>query len=367
MYIRSIIWKHVKNTAAVGLLGVIIFFGWLTFTGGLDPTFSALHLLRKPEVPAISESPRHAQPDLSAFPAQLDDLVVAAHYDDEALAEGGLLASEIKSGKSVGVVIVTFSEGQARDQRTWYGLTRHYRWLEWYYINQLRLSPQDRTAYAGQREGETDSALDVIGVPRQNRIYLRYPNLAIGELMREPDELMQGTFTDPVSHQVETYTGADLKATLRSIMARSKPKRVLTHFTDDTNADHRDIGRLLLDEIVPSGPGAPIVWSFLVHWSTQDGGWVPSLYADEGKWLRARPAEFYQVPEGSPQLFALNRQTMTVPWSGDIVTWKARLIKHYVSQVNFDQWMLPHFAKQNEIFWDQREKTLIDVRFGEKK
>lgn len=353
------------GSLAIGLIGGTTAFIWLLTQGQLAPFLGAWHIVRARPLPALTDTPIHPPPDLTDWPSSLDDLMIVAHYDDEALAEGGFIASEIKAGKSVGVVIATYSEGQDADQRNWYGIQRHYHWFQWKYIDSVPLRPKDRSEYPAQREQESKNALDTIGVPRANRLWLRYPNLTLDQLIASPDQPIQGTFSDPNSGKVEAYAGHNLIDTLRSVIQKSRPKRILTHFTDDTNIDHRSLGRLVLDQLATETPTSPTVWTFLVHWSAKDGGWVPAQYSDETKWLRAEPREFFQVPAGSPQAVAQGRETLTVPWSGDFTEWKSRLIDQYTSQVKYDPWMLRQFAKSNEIFWDQRGQKLIEVRFGE--
>lgn len=365
MRLRNRIVSNRKLFSLVGIGAAVLVYGWLGARGTIDPLFGLLYRLHPVSFPALADSPRHASPDLSGFPSQLDDLAIVAHADDESLAVGGFLASEVRTGKSVGVVVVSFSEGQEHDQRNWYGVAHKFRWYQWPFINSIPLKPGDRTEYGRARERESEAALDFIGVPAANRLFLRYPDLHIRELLTRPDQPVQGIFTDPLSGQVEQYVGSDLKATLREIVARTKPHRIITHFSDDTNGDHQAIGRFILDDIAPNSPVVPTVWTFLVHWSVRDEGWVPLEYNSETAWLKDEPKDLFQVPNGSPTLFAIKRETVAVPWTGNFTAWKAALINTYASQVRFDPDMLRLFAKKNELFWNQLTKTLYDVRFGE--
>lgn len=357
--------KSTKNQAVIIKIMFVIAFGEIIFLlvcGQFTPFLAALGIQSSQVLPTISEAKLKTMPNLSIFPTKLDDLVIVAHYDDESLACGGLIASEIKNNRQVGVVFVTFSQGTDADQRNWFGLKKNYRWLQWKFINKIRLRAKDRTDYALKRESESEKALDYLGVPKNNRLFLRYPDESLINLLAAPATPIRADYLDPEKKQVLKYSGEEFITTLKTVINHSQAKRLITHFPDDTESDHRAIGRLI-ESLVKDANNPPEIWSFLVHWNNHDAAWAPPQYANESVWLKAVPNDYFQPPQGSPTNAITATKKITIDWEQDFLTWKRALIKNYSTQIKYDPEFPFLFAKHNELFWNLQNKELIEVNY----
>jgi len=145
--------------------------------------------------------------DLASPTASDRVLVFSPHQDDETLAAGGYIASSVKSGASVSVVLVT--DGNRRG-------------LE--YV----------------REDEFIQATGALGVPEDNLIFLNYPDGKLKTLDREA-----------------------LKEKLSSLVGQFNPTIILSPHPNDYNKDHSVIGSLISE--LTSGKSLP-VYFYLVHY-----------------------------------------------------------------------------------------------------
>lgn len=330
------------------------------YTGAIQKKFGLWWEVKRPP---LDKTSLHAKPNLDKFPTQVDDLFIVAHYDDETLADGGFLASEIKAGKSVAIVVVSLSQGRDWDQRNWYGEKRNYQWYQWKYINGVKIKPVDVTDYGLARERETEKVLDLLGLAKESRLYLHYPDLALYFLIENPDTYFQGNYLDPLSGQVEKYQGQELRETILEIIKQTKPKQIITHYVDDTNSDHRTVGRIVDDVIEKNDVKGIEVWNFLIHWNHHDAAWAPVEYLSEYQWLEAEPKDYFQVPAGSPQEIIKEQEVREIIWPEDFISWKKNLIKLYKTQVKYEPRLPDLFAKRNEIFWEKDNGRLIELRF----
>lgn len=104
-----------------------------------------------------------AEPFLSLLPLQeLGDriAIIVPHPDDETLGCGGLIQWLVRQGTFPHVAIVTDGDG--------FDAAIHLTLHDW------RINPQDRHTFASLRHAETQVALQLLGVPPENRHFLGF-------------------------------------------------------------------------------------------------------------------------------------------------------------------------------------------------
>ncbi|OGY85251.1 MAG: hypothetical protein A3F54_00075 [Candidatus Kerfeldbacteria bacterium RIFCSPHIGHO2_12_FULL_48_17] len=363
------------------VIGIFIFGAGATaiviITGHSDLLAPLLWPLNQQEETTLDVSalPTHTAAPIDQFPQQLDNLVIVAHYDDECIAVCNFLRAEHQGGKTIGVVVVTFSQGQEATQKNWYGIKRRFNRYQWRFINFLHLKPADRTDYGLTREAETDRVLDALNIPKKARHYMRYPDLGTEKLLENPQNFIAGDYNDPLAQRVEKYRGEDLKQELASIIKHSHPKRILTHLEIDSHSDHRAVGKLVSEILIENATTAgtadttaettattPEEWQFLIHWSHKDAPWVPEKYPTESAWLTTEPTDFFNIPDGSADGF--DPTPINVPTIAQPQKLKTALLSLYTTQTKFEPEVLSLFTKKNELFWDIKNKKIYNYVYG---
>jgi len=266
-------------------------------------------------------------------------LVFAPHCDDETLGCGGLMQQTLAAGGSVETVMLTNGDGfrtaVERQART------------------LRIGPQDYIRFAALRQDESHTALEALGVPPKNILFLGYPDRGLTALWDEhwsADSPYASVFThqerspyantfNPAAH----YCGQDLLADIKATMRAYHPTLVtVTHPADD-HSDHaaaaafvaRAVQELQADPNESLWAGKMRLRYYLVH---------------RGDW---------PLPQGvhaeAPLLPPVEMRTLDTRWESRMLTpretqRKAQSINLYPSQVEIAHEFLNAFARRTEIF-----------------
>jgi N-acetyl-1-D-myo-inositol-2-amino-2-deoxy-alpha-D-glucopyranoside deacetylase len=159
-------------------------------------------------------------------------LVIAPHPDDETIVTGGLIRQARAEGAEVKVVLMTVGDGYRRAAaRLAKGPVTPARFLE---LGRLR------------RE-ESSSALDVLGVPPDDRVYLAYSDGSLNSLWAlrwDPNTPHVGAnHRSAVPYEFArrpgaTYCGASVAQDLEDIIREFGPTAVVYPDPDDRHHDH---------------------------------------------------------------------------------------------------------------------------------
>ena len=262
-------------------------------------------------------------------------LVVAPHPDDETLGAGGAIEAALAAHAQVKVVIVTNGDGQ---------------WLAPLALRgRMMPRPADYVADGQMRQKESLAALQVLGVPETNVIFLGYPDGGMNQLWKDDWAAncpMRAFLTraqkNPYPrtlHPGEIYCGSEVLEDLEQVMSDFRPDVILLPHPNDDNADHRAVSnfsQMAADLVEQADPTyQPQLWGYLVHY----GSYPQPRRMRPGMTLLP-PAALSQ--DGWARLDLSPAQAQA----------KATALRAYTSQLRLP-WMksfLPTFARANEIF-----------------
>lgn len=259
-------------------------------------------------------------------------LVVAPHCDDETLGCGGLIASLVKKGAKVKVVIVTNGDGfyyaAARDLRDPFVL------------------PVNYIDFGYERQRESLSALNKLGVKKSSVIFLGYPDKGLAAMWLYYWKLSKpykSQFTHDSyspyfnSYRKNTpYAGRALLSDIKSIIHDYKPTTVYYPHTNDQHSDHWAVNCFVTQALYELGMTSTVRSGlYIVH----RGDWpVPQgLYP--------------KLPMSPPSsLTKVDTKWLSLPISEDIVAIKNTAIKEYKTQLPVSSRFLKSFLRINEIY-----------------
>ncbi|HEY3326285.1 MAG TPA: PIG-L family deacetylase [Novimethylophilus sp.] len=160
-------------------------------------------------------------------------LVLAVHPDDETLGAGGLLQQAVAAGAAVRVVFITDGDNNPWPQRL---LERCW-----------RISAADRARWGQRRRQEALAALEMLGVARQQAVFLGLPDQGItGLLIGAPAQVI---------------------AALRDEIAGWQPSLLVVPSLQDAHPDHNALA-VLIDQAMAQLPATqvrPQLFSYLIH------------------------------------------------------------------------------------------------------
>jgi LmbE family N-acetylglucosaminyl deacetylase len=178
---------------------------------------------------------------IRALPAG-DVLIVAAHPDDEVIGCAGVMLRAVGEKKRATVVILTNGDGHV-------ALTAAAAEKE-----REQLTPEDFMKAGGLRQGHSVSALKRLGVPRDDLIFLGYPDGGL-EKMWQTDG--RAVFRQMLTQKRETYgvtardyhsdthggpapyVKASVVGDLAEIIRARKPQEIYVSHESDKHGDHR--------------------------------------------------------------------------------------------------------------------------------
>lgn len=263
-------------------------------------------------------------------------MVVAPHCDDETLGTGGLIADSVKSGKQVKVVIVTNGDG--------------YKWAEKLFSRSLITSAADLIKFGYDRQNESLQALKILGVPREDVVFLGYPDRGLQKLWFENwgiDRLYKNPYTKTDrSPYVNSYTlktpycGAALTKDLMHIIRDFAPDQIFIPHPNDAHPDHwatfafAEVALKMLRE-EDRAFRQPQVKTYLVH-----RGKFP-LPQKIGYSLPLVPPKDLEINDSEWQQYKL---------SPEAVQQKRKAVLAFHSQTDVTKKFLLRFVRSNELF-----------------
>jgi len=276
-------------------------------------------------------------------------LVLAPHCDDETLGSAGLILAAKRAGMQVKVVIATNGDGYL------FATIQDFR--------KVYPRPQDFIHMGEIRQQESLAALVSLGIPKEDVIFLSYPDRGTPALWNDhwsPTD----PFRSPFSHDTKSpysltfdpgavYAGQDLLDNLLSILRQYRPDLVVYPHPDDIHPDHWGLNvftRLALTLLSHEDQSyQPTGITYLVH--------RPDFPVVRG----LRPWDKLVPP---PALYQINSHWYR--WDlapADILT-KDQAIQQYRSQLPLLRSLMVSFVRVNELFAPVQDATLSRLQAG---
>jgi LmbE family N-acetylglucosaminyl deacetylase len=265
--------------------------------------------------------------DFGAFTRADVLLVVAPHPDDESLCCAGAIARARASGARVALVWITSGDAFELDAH----VVEH----------RLLTKHQDLLGLARLRMREASRVAELLGIGRQERFFLGYPDRGVTKLLHENfDSPYQSPHTGaaavPYAEALAVgaaYTGANLERDFRAVLARVQPTWILAPSPLDEHEDHRATGELVM-RVTSALQRSVRVRYWIVH-----GGF-------EWPWPRGLHPD---APLAPP------RHARDLPWiyfalSPAERALKASAIQLYETQMRLTSSFMLAFVKRNEIY-----------------
>ena len=264
-------------------------------------------------------------------------LVVSPHPDDEMLAAGGLIQKVLETGGTVEVAMVTNGDGQ---------------YITPFMVNHnIRPSSVDYIDIGRRRQVEALTALEEIGLHRDNILYLGYPDGRINSLWSDnwqQEQPIKAPYTRETKSPYENtynpealYLGSELYQDLRAVLENYRPDMILVPHPEDNNSDHSAVSNFarfaIADYLASGNYPPPTVLAYLVHY----GAYPVPRGDDTGKTLLP-PAPLSNQGEG----------WLTLPLSEPERANKKEALHAYFSQQRVMPTYLQSFARANEIFFE---------------
>ena len=255
-------------------------------------------------------------------------LIIAPHPDDETLPTAGVIQKAVNSGKTVKVVIITTGDGFRKAV------------IENYQVEKPQ--PEDYQRLGIDRHEESVAALQLLGVPRENIIFLGYPDS--GEIRlwesnwdnNKPHRGLNGRTSSPYAFSYEQnvlYTGENLAKNLVQILQEYNPSDIIYPDGNDQHNDHWATNAFTQYALAKTKYGGQ-EWRYLVH-------------LGEYPWpFQYSPA----LPLYPPQaLKELGMKWLYFPLNKKEVNKKYLAVKQYCTQLKVMGSFLKGFVRKNEL------------------
>lgn len=188
-------------------------------------------------------------------------LIFAPHNDDEVLGAGMLINKVLQNKGQVKVVMLTNGDGYKNA-------------IAFDYLN-LNPKPADYINFGYNRQKETIRALEILGLPKEDIIFLGYPDGGISYLWNTNWEKTNPftssftqTYTSPYSNsytRYAVYSGESLASDIIDIINQYKPTHVIYPHPNDRHPDHWATNCFVKYALAQSGYSPISEWLYLVH------------------------------------------------------------------------------------------------------
>jgi LmbE family N-acetylglucosaminyl deacetylase len=286
----------------------------------------------------VSRQPESASyPDFPDLPLAGHQrlLVLAPHCDDETLGAAGLIQDALRRNMEVKVVIATNGDG--------------FRFATMQDFHRLYPRHQDFIRMGVQRQQESLSALELLGLPSSQVIFLSYPDRGTPALWNEnwdsatpytspyigADRSPYPVTYNPNAH----YSGESYLADLVSIIGEYQPDLIVYPDPEDVHPDHWGLSvftRAALAQVEQEHPAyQPAAYTYLVH--------RPDYPRPKG----LHPDQSLLPP---PRLYATNPSwfSLDLPLADEVL--KGSAVLQYRSQIPLLHTLLLSFVRRNELF-----------------
>jgi LmbE family N-acetylglucosaminyl deacetylase len=263
-------------------------------------------------------------------------MVFSPHPDDETLGAGGLIQRVLALGGSVKVVFMTsgdgFPEGVEKRDRI------------------SHPSAQDYRNYGKLRKREARRALGIIGMKKQDIIFLNFPDGGLRNLLQkywlDRGPYFRSPFTLEDRPQVEDtllpsieFNGEDLKSEIEKLLIDFHPSLIAVADFRDRHPDHCStyffVSKALRTYRKNYPAIDPSVFTFVIHFRQWPMG------NEAGTGARLNPPEGFPQNESEWISFALSDRELET---------KRKCLMEYESQMLVMGRYLMSFARTNELF-----------------
>ncbi len=265
-------------------------------------------------------------------------LVIAPHCDDEVLGSGGMIHETIAAGGKVLVVLMTNGDGftVATEEE----------------FHRLFLTREDYVNSGYTRQKETIQALQLLGLPEQQILFLGYPDRGLRAIWTDywkKDQPYQSNFTgsdhSPYNNSYQQnapYAGQAVLDNLEQIILTFQPNVIVAPHPADEHPDHAAtwaFAAASFAELTSTGKIAGAhLYTYLVH-----RGDFPIPHGYKTNELLSPPRPLYQAQHGKWLTYPINPATEAL---------KEQSIREYVSQIKVPimSSLLHSFIRRNELF-----------------
>ena len=243
-------------------------------------------------------------------------LIVAPHPDDESISSAGVIRYSVKNKIPIHLLFIT-NGGKSK-----LGEERHY---------------------------ETFNATAKLGLPREDIIFLDYPqavNSLFNENWDEKDFYSDGTTHDqnPFAYQKNaSYSGFSLEKNMETVIEDFKPTIIIYPYSNDAHPDHWGTSAFV-DYTTNKIDYKTKKYTYLVH--------VDSLWP----FPRSYVPQTYMLP---PDFLTNNDKWMVFPLKDSDEKLKFSAINSYKSQIKSDPTYLRSFVRKNELFSFYHDLTIL--------
>jgi LmbE family N-acetylglucosaminyl deacetylase len=152
-------------------------------------------------------------------------LVIAPHPDDEVLIAGGLIQKTLEAGGKVKILFLTNGDGSRGT------VLRE--------AKKADFSPQEYLNLGEQRMGEAVRADAVLGVKKENLVFLGFPDRGLEKPGTSPATKFNHVPYEGTLHPGQVYSTENLLSDIKEVANAFKPTLVATTHLRDLHPDHR--------------------------------------------------------------------------------------------------------------------------------
>ena len=285
-----------------------------------------------------TDTPQHLEPFVTKNTRLM---VVSPHPDDETLAAGGLIQRVLRLGGSVKVVFMTSGDGfpEGVEKETRIG----------------RPNAQDYRNYGKLRKREARQALRVLGMKKQDVVFLNFPDGGLPNLLQkhwfDRNPYFRSPFTledrpqadDSLLPDIE-FNGEDVKREIEKLLLEFHPSLIAAADPRDQHPDHCSTYFFVSKSLKAYRKNYPTldpkILTFLVHFRQ----WPMGSGAGTGALLNP--------PDG----FSEGTAWISLALSDEEIANKRKSLMEYQSQMLVMGRYLMSFARANELFLTDQQQ-----------
>jgi LmbE family N-acetylglucosaminyl deacetylase len=271
-------------------------------------------------------------------------IIFAPHCDDEILCCGGIIQSLISKGKEVKIVVITNGDG--------------FKYAAEVEFKKFSLKPEDYIKFAYERQKETIAGMELLGVKKENIIFLGYPDKGLLPMWSKYfncDKLYTSPFTkdnfSPYYNSFKKsapYCGISLLSDIEEIILKFNPEEIYIPHPNDDHSDHQATYCFVKTALKKLKKEDIKIYTYLIH---------------RGLW--PQPQGFNPEIILLPPLSLLNSDTFWNKFnlSEKMVELKYQAFLKYESQIKIMKKFLSSFIRKNEIFGILKDVEVEEVKF----
>ncbi len=272
-------------------------------------------------------------------------LVLAPHPDDESIACAGIIQEALRVGADLHVLYLTNGD--------------HNEFAFIVYEKRITFMQSEFIYMGNLRQEEATKAMELLGLGKDNLIFLGYPDFGTFAIFREywnTDRPYKSILTRvthvPYKNDLSygnAYVGENILQDVENILKRYRPNKIFVSHPADVNSDHKAFYLFLqialadLKEELPR----PEIYAYLVHWFDWP---LPRHYHPE---LGLAPPQELRKSEIKWQQYDLNPEVLEK---------KYKSILCYRSQTQSSAFYLLSFGRKNELFGDYPEIDAVNPK-----